>query len=76
MNTASEFVAAIGRKVLAEALAVSPAAVSNHVSRGVLPASWFLVCHYLAECADVECPNGIFNMRRAEDRPAQKVGLK
>lgn len=60
MIKAPKFADAIGRKKMAESLGVGLTAVSNAVSRGKFPASWFTVCETLAEIEGVECPPALF----------------
>lgn len=62
MMTAPEFADAVGRKNLATALEVGATAVSNAVTRGWFPSSWFLVAKHLAQVAGIECPPELFKM--------------
>jgi hypothetical protein len=79
MMTASEFADAIGRKKLVAALPVGATAVSNAVTRGRFPSSWFLVANRLAEEAGVECDPALFGMHSGDTHivdnlPAKQVG--
>ena len=62
MMTAHELANAIGRKKIAQAVGVGPTAVSNAVTRGWFPATWFLAVCDLAEAIGVECPPELFKM--------------
>ncbi|MGI3163622.1 helix-turn-helix domain-containing protein [Pseudooceanicola sp. 200-1SW] len=59
----------LGRARLASELGVGDSAVSNAVSRGRFPASWFFVVNRLALSANIPCPPELFGMRAAEGEP-------
>lgn len=69
MMTVSEICKAIGRKEMERALDVSKAAISNAVSNGAFPPSWFDVIE--AECAKrgISCDRNLFAFKRGSDSP-------
>lgn len=76
MITAPQFADAVGRRNIAEALNVGLTAVSNAVVRGRFPASWFVTCSALAVIAGVECPPGLFGMRKPDNTPNVEGGKR
>lgn len=52
---------AIGRRAIAEAIGVTPAAVSNYSAAGVFPASWYLAVKAMCDARGLVCPEGLFN---------------
>lgn len=54
----------IGRKEIAEMVNVGPTAVSNAISRGAFPASWYLGIDTLCALRGVKCQTEWFAMVR------------
>ena len=73
MMSIREFADAVGRKRIAEALDVGPTAVSNHVVRGVFPASWIAILRDVARERGVECPESLFDMRRVPRKTSPSI---
>lgn len=69
MSNALDFADAVGRKNIADALGVGLTAVSNAVTRGRFPSSWFMACKGLADQAGVDCPSDLFGMRVVVEKP-------
>jgi len=69
MSNAHDFADAIGRRKIADALGVGLTAVSNAVTRGRFPSSWFMVCKELADQVGADCPPDLFGMRVVVDNP-------
>ncbi len=61
--TVSQLAEALGRQDIADACGVGLTAVSNAVTRGAFPSSWFLAMKLLAAPKGVECPTTLFKMK-------------
>lgn len=60
MSTVSNICDALGRREIAAAVGVKPAAVSNAVFQGRFPAKWFIVLSEMCEAAGIDCPSEVF----------------
>ena len=68
MMKAKTLADALGRKNIAEAVAVTATAVSNAVVRGWFPPSWYVSCKALADEQGKACPPDLFKMRDENSR--------
>lgn len=62
MNT-KQFMTAVGRKKMADALKVARSAVSNAAKRDAFPPAWLKTCERLAAEHGIECPPELFAQR-------------
>lgn len=54
----------IGRMVLADALDVTKASVTNAISNGAFPSSWYEKLTELCAAQGIQCPTSLFSFRR------------
>jgi hypothetical protein len=71
MSTVSSICDALGRREIAAAVGVKPAAVSNAVFQERFPAKWFIVVSEMCASAGIDCPSEIFAFTPAIDRDDQ-----
>lgn len=64
MMTVSDICEAIGRKELMSRLDVTKSAVSNSVSDGVFPSSWYGVIENMCAERGLDCPQSLFKFRK------------
>lgn len=60
MSTVSNICDTLGRRAIAAAVGVKPAAVSNAVFQGQFPAKWFIVLSEMCAAAGIDCPSELF----------------
>lgn len=63
MSSVSIICDRIGRKKIEQKLGVGKSSISNAVSDGMFPASWYLVIKGLADADGIECPESVFNFK-------------
>lgn len=68
MSTVSIICDTLGRREIAAAVGIKPAAVSNAVFQGRFPAKWFIVVSQMCEAANVACPSEIFAFAQSVDK--------
>lgn len=68
MSTVSSICDALGRREIAAAVGVKPAAVSNAVFQGRFPAKWFIVLSEMCASAAIDCPSELFAFTSASER--------
>ncbi len=64
MITVHEICLALGRREMEAALGVSKASISNAVSNGVFPASWYDVIESECKKHDLPCDRSLFNFKK------------
>lgn len=63
MSDVSTICDTIGRDAIMRRLGVSKAAVSNAVTAGKFPASWYASISAMCAASNVDCPLGVFSFR-------------
>ena len=65
MNTVSSICDQIGRKKMAATLGVGLTSISNASVANTFPTPWFKVVEKLCNEKGIECPDDLFNFKRA-----------
>lgn len=66
MNHVSQICDAIGREAIMQRLGVGKTAVSNAVTAGKMPASWYVTVSEICREKDVECPVEAFTFKAVD----------
>lgn len=59
--TAETICDALGRRAIADAMGVTPAAVSNYSASGIFPAKWYIALRSMCDERGIQCPDALFN---------------
>lgn len=70
MMTVDKICDQIGRKKMTGALGITRAAISNAVSEGVFPSSWYEAIKGECDRLGVDCPTDLFSFKRSSNSAA------